>query len=59
MHSCRSFAGQTKQLQIALATVGDRLLFIRIAEELRKHGIQFEAPVCEPSVGGYIMKLTE
>lgn len=59
MFSRQSFSGQAKQLQIALSAVADKILFIRIAEELRKHGVQFDSPISEPFVGGYIMKLTE
>lgn len=55
----QTFIGRTKQLQIALSNVADRLLFIRIAEELRKHDIKFDQPVREPLVGGYIMRLTK
>jgi hypothetical protein len=55
----RTFVGRAKLIQIALSTVADRILFIRIAEELRKHGIEYDQPVCEPQVGGYIMRLRE
>lgn len=55
----RSFTAKSKQIQIAISSVADRILFIRIAEELRKNKIQFESPVPEPKVGGYIMKITE
>lgn len=59
MCSRQSFVDRAKQIQVAMFTVANRILFIRIFEELRKHGIQFEHPVCEPEVGGYIMKLKE
>ncbi|KAI6192425.1 Mediator complex subunit rgr-1 [Aphelenchoides bicaudatus] len=57
MFSKHSFTGHIKQIQVAMSTVADRILFIRISEELRKHGIEFNQPVREKLVGGYVLRL--
>uniref|UniRef100_A0A1I8B2R1 NYN domain-containing protein n=1 Tax=Meloidogyne hapla TaxID=6305 RepID=A0A1I8B2R1_MELHA len=54
-----SWIGTHRHLQAAVAAIDDRLLFLRICEELDARGIRYESVSTEPYVGGYLLKLID
>uniref|UniRef100_A0A914L8C1 Mediator of RNA polymerase II transcription subunit 14 RM6 domain-containing protein n=1 Tax=Meloidogyne incognita TaxID=6306 RepID=A0A914L8C1_MELIC len=54
-----SWLGTHRHLQAAVAAIDDRLLFLRICEELDARGIRYESVSTESYVGGYLLKLMD
>ena len=52
-----AFASTRRQLQVAVATIANRLLFGRLTDALRAHDVQTTAVEREPLVGGYVLQL--
>uniref|UniRef100_A0A915AIY3 Mediator of RNA polymerase II transcription subunit 14 n=1 Tax=Parascaris univalens TaxID=6257 RepID=A0A915AIY3_PARUN len=51
--------GNTKQLTSSVATIDDRLSFMRICEELDRRGVKYRPLVTEPTVGGLMLQITD
>uniref|UniRef100_A0A915E5V5 Mediator of RNA polymerase II transcription subunit 14 RM5 domain-containing protein n=1 Tax=Ditylenchus dipsaci TaxID=166011 RepID=A0A915E5V5_9BILA len=49
--------GSHRQLQAAVAAIDDRLLFLRITEELDKRHIGYKPLQVEPVVGGHMLEI--
>ncbi|KAI1700697.1 mediator complex subunit MED14 domain-containing protein [Ditylenchus destructor] len=54
-----SWIGTHRQLQAAVAAIDDRLLFLRITEELDKRNIKHDPLSVEPVVGGHVLKIKD
>ncbi|KAI6210039.1 Mediator complex subunit rgr-1 [Aphelenchoides besseyi] len=48
-----------RQIRVALSTIADRLLFVRLTENLQRRGIKFSPVESEKEVGGYVLKITD
>ncbi|KAI6204768.1 hypothetical protein M3Y94_00715000 [Aphelenchoides besseyi] len=48
-----------RQIRVALSTVADRLLFVRLTENLQRRGIKFSSVEREKEVGGYVLRITD
>ncbi|KHN74691.1 Mediator of RNA polymerase II transcription subunit 14 [Toxocara canis] len=51
--------GNTKQLTSSVATIDDRLAFMRICEELDRRGVKYRPLAAEPTVGGLLLQITD
>lgn len=51
--------GSHKQLQVAIASIDDRLVFLSISEELDKRGIKYKPLSVEPLIGGHLIQVTK
>ncbi|KAI6240758.1 Mediator complex subunit rgr-1 [Aphelenchoides fujianensis] len=53
------FGGSKRQIRAAISLIADRLLIVRLTEQLRRRGIAYAPLEREPQVGGYRLKLTD
>lgn len=51
--------GSNKLLQIAIASIDDRLVFLSILKELDKRGIKYKPLSVEPLVGGHLIQIVK
>ncbi|KAI6210831.1 Mediator of RNA polymerase II transcription subunit 14 [Aphelenchoides besseyi] len=48
-----------RQIRVALSTIADRLLFVRLTEKLQHRGVKFLPFESEKEVGGYVLRITD
>lgn len=59
MFQRRRWLGDRRLLTSAVATLDDRLAFMRICEELDRRDVKYKPITVEPTVGGLILHITE
>lgn len=55
----RRWLGDARQLTAAVASLDDRLAFMRICEELKRRNVVYRPLTLEPSVGGPVLHIKE
>ncbi|KAK6113195.1 Mediator complex subunit MED14 family protein [Brugia pahangi] len=55
----RRWLGDKRLLTSAVATLDDRLAFMRICEELERRNVKYKPLTVEPTVGGLILHITD